>query len=95
MERLPAEYRNVLAVVGPEAPIEKLANITDNIADLTSHSTASISNVRTSELADLMDKVLEGLRRLEVRMAPVEGRLDTASVELVVLFTQPLRSGRI
>ena len=56
-ERLPTEYRNVLVAVSPEVPVEKLANLADNIADLTSHSTASTSNVRTSELVDSMDKV--------------------------------------
>ena len=76
LERLPAEYRNILAAVAPEALIEKLTNIADNIADLNSLSTASISNVRTSELTDSVDKILEGLRKLEGRMAQVEGNLD-------------------
>ena len=52
-----------------------LANIADNIADLTSHSIIVILNVRTPELADSMDKIL-GLRKLEVRTTQVEKQLD-------------------
>ena len=80
LEHLPAEYHNFLAAVDLEAPIEKLANIADNIAHLTLHSTASISKVQTSELADSLDKFLEGFRRLEVCMVQVEGCLDKRSI---------------
>ena len=44
-----------------------------------SHSIALILNIQTSELAGSMDKVQEGLRRLEVCMALVEGNLDKRS----------------
>ena len=79
LERLPVEYHNILAAGGAETSIEKLATIADNIADLTSHNTFSISNMRTPELADSMDKILEELRKLEVWMAQVERRLDMRS----------------
>ena len=65
-QRLPAEYHNILAALGAETPIEKFPNIADNIADLTSHSTVASSNERTPELADSMDKILQGLRKLDV-----------------------------
>ena len=56
-----------------EAHLENLANIADNIVDLTtSHRTVSISNLRIPELADSIDKIHEGLRKLEVRMAQIK-----------------------
>ena len=56
-----------------------MASIGDTIANLTSHRTAAISNVRTPELTDSMDKILEVLRKLEVRMAKVERRQNKRS----------------
>ena len=65
LECLPAEYHYILAVIGVEAPIEKLATLADNIADPTSHRMVLISSKYILELANSM----EGLKSLEVQMA--------------------------
>lgn len=47
LQHLPSAYPADLAAVGEDAPIEKLAKIADNVTDLTSGCTASVSSVQT------------------------------------------------
>lgn len=63
LQHLPSAYNTVLAVVGEDAPIEKLAKIADNVADLTSGCPAPVSAVQTQE-PDSLARLLEGQRRL-------------------------------
>lgn len=79
LQRLPPAYHAVLAAVGEDAPVEKLAEIADNVADLTSGCTAPVSAVQTQE-ADPLAKLLEGQRRLEARMEDLERRLQKVSI---------------
>ncbi|CAE1264217.1 unnamed protein product [Acanthosepion pharaonis] len=71
LQRLPPAYHAVLAAVGEDAPVEKLAEIADNVADLTSGCTAPVSAVQTQE-PDPLARLLEGQRRLEARMEDLE-----------------------
>ncbi|CAE1296072.1 unnamed protein product [Acanthosepion pharaonis] len=79
LQRLPSAYHAVLAAVGEDAPVEKLAEIADNIADLTSGCTAPVSAVQTQE-PDPLAKLLEGQRRLEAKMEDLERRLQKVSI---------------
>ncbi|CAE1311552.1 unnamed protein product [Acanthosepion pharaonis] len=77
--RLPSAYHAVLAAVGEDAPVEKLAEIADNVADLTSGCTAPVSAVQTQE-PDPLAKLLERQRRLEAMMEDLERRLQKVSI---------------
>ncbi|CAE1140783.1 unnamed protein product [Acanthosepion pharaonis] len=79
LQRLPPAYHAVLAAVGEDAPVEKLAEIADNVADLTSGCTAPVSAVQTQE-PDPLARLLEGQRRLEARMEDLERRLQKVSI---------------
>ncbi|CAE1275403.1 unnamed protein product [Acanthosepion pharaonis] len=68
LQRLPPAYHAVLAAVGEDAPVEKLAEIADNVADLTSGCTAPVSAVQTQE-PDPLARLLEGQRREKPRLA--------------------------
>ena len=67
------EYHNIL---GKKAHIKKLTTMTDNMADLVSHSMALIMSVQTSVRPRLLDRILEGIKELEAQMASVESRVD-------------------
>ncbi|CAE1171431.1 unnamed protein product [Acanthosepion pharaonis] len=60
-KHLPSVYHAVLVAVGEDAPVEKLAKIADNVADLTSRCTAPVSAVQTQE-PDPLARLLEGQR---------------------------------
>ncbi|CAE1258975.1 unnamed protein product [Acanthosepion pharaonis] len=79
LQRFPPVYHAVLAAVGEDAPVEKLAEIADNVADLTSGCTAPVSAVQTQE-PDPLARLLEGQRRLEARMEDLERRLQKVSI---------------
>ncbi|CAE1153322.1 unnamed protein product [Acanthosepion pharaonis] len=70
LQRLPSAYRAVLAAVGEDASVKKLAKIADNVAGLTSGCTAPVSAVETQE-PDPLARLLEGQRRLEARKKTV------------------------
>ena len=68
LQCLPAKYFNILVAEGEEVPIEKLA---DDMADLVSQSTALILSMQTPERVTSLDRILEGIKELEVRMSSV------------------------
>ncbi|CAE1313408.1 unnamed protein product [Acanthosepion pharaonis] len=74
LQHLPSAYHAVLATVGKDASVEKLAKIVDNVADLTSGCTAPVSAIQTEE-PDPLARLLEAQRRLEARMEDLERRL--------------------
>ena len=57
---------------GEKAPIKKLASMADNMTELISLSTVLILSVETPKKASSLDRIIEGIKDLEVRMTSVE-----------------------
>lgn len=68
LQRIPTEYKVVIAAQDESMPVERVAEIADHIADIMSTRSSTVAGVQTSEKDELLSKLMEGQTRLEARM---------------------------
>lgn len=68
-------FHTVLASVGRDTPIEKMAEITDDVADVTSNHMMSIDGIRNSA-SDHLFQILETQKRLETKIDKLSRRMN-------------------
>ena len=71
LQRIPTQYKVAIAAQDESTTVEQLAVIADHIADILSTQSPAISSVQMSDRHDLLMKLMEGQKQMEVHMEDI------------------------